>query len=206
MDYRARDTTQSDFWAHYGALCPQVDKFGQATGECNRRLSNSRLELELMESRLNCNLSESRMRLEEQTVEHYVPGLNSSFVTRQSVVQFINDDLEKRVNDLMLQNMQAYAYGAYGSGEANSKLQKTMREELSQCKTHGEMLQVVREHGCAIDLTKPEKKYTVYDLYELVFPDDPIKEHFDAIRKEIEEKYKPQEEIVEKISVPDMPK
>lgn len=53
---------------------------------------------------------------------------------------------------------------------------------------------------------KLEKKYTIYDLYDLVFPDDPIKAHFDAVRKEIEEKYKPQEEIVEKISVPDMPK
>lgn len=53
---------------------------------------------------------------------------------------------------------------------------------------------------------KTEKKYTVYDLYELVFPDDPIKAHFDAERKRIEEKYKPQEEVVEKISVPDLPK
>lgn len=50
---------------------------------------------------------------------------------------------------------------------------------------------------------KPEKKYTVYDLYELVFPDDPIKAHFDAERKRIEEKYKPQEEIAEKLEAPE---
>ena len=51
---------------------------------------------------------------------------------------------------------------------------------------------------------KPEKKYTVYDLYDLVFPDDPIKAHFDAERKRIEEKYKKQEEIVDKLYVPEV--
>lgn len=204
MDYRARDTTQSDFWAHYGALCQKANEVSRVMAESNVNASNSISLASASMAQCCCNFEETRMRIEEQTVEHYVSGFNSPFVTRQSVVQFINNDLEKRVNDLMLQNMQAYAYSAYGSGEANSKLQKTMREELSQCKTHGEMLQVVREHRCAIDLTKPEKKYTVYDLYDLVFPDDPIKEHFDAIRKEIEEKYKPQEEIAEKLEAPEV--
>lgn len=204
MYYRARDTTQSDFWAHYGALCQQTDEISRAMAESNMNASNSISRINASMAQCCCDLEEARMRLEEQTIENYVPGFNSLFVTRQSVVRFINNDLEKRVNDLMLQNMQAYAYGAYGLGEANSKLQKTMREELSQCKTHGEMLQVVRENGRAIDLTKPEKKYTVYDLYDLVFPDDPIKAHFDAERKRIEEKYKPQEEIAEKLEAPEV--
>lgn len=85
-----------------------------------------------------------------------------------------------------------------------SDTKTSIATELYQCKTNEENLEVARKHGCAIDLTKPEKKYTVYDLYDLVFPDDPIKAHFDAERKRIEEKYKPQEEIAEKLEAPEV--
>lgn len=50
----------------------------------------------------------------------------------------------------------------------------------------------------------PEKKYTVYDMYDLVFPDDPIKAHFDAERKKINEEYEKQKAVVDKLEVPEV--
>lgn len=82
-----------------------------------------------------------------------------------------------------------------------SDTKTSIATELSQCKTNEENLEVARKHGCAIDLTKPEKEYTVYDLYDLVFPDDPIKAHFDAERKRINEEYEKQKAIYEQMEI-----
>lgn len=59
---------------------------------------------------------------------------------------------------------------------------------------------------CLEDAPKPEKKYTVYDMYDLVFPDDPIKAHFDAERKRINEEYEKQKAVVDKLEVPEVVK
>lgn len=254
-NYWARNATQSDFWAHYSVLCQQADKFDRVVEECNRRLSNSSLELELMESRLSCNLSEARMRIEEQTVKHYVPGLNSPFVTRQSVVQAYEDQVQKRIyNDYLPEkncgNCKHYRFGTsktgpcdvfafcwkdkpfesvrecihnnrkYWSPDKNAarmmgmssqdceqdihEVVENLTDRINQLRCDKIKSEIYDVYTKAMDADKPEKKYTVYDLYDLVFPDDPIKAHFDAERKRIEEKYKPQEEIAEKLEAPEV--
>lgn len=155
MNYWARDTTQSDFGIAYTALCQQANEVSRVMAESNMNASNSLSELESKIEQCYCNFAEAkvmadlRMRLEEQTVEHYVPGFNSPFVTRQLVMQARNDELENKVNNLMLQNMQGKIY--------DSRSRKTVPVE--------------------------PKKYTIYDLYDLTFPDDPIKKHFIKMRR-----------------------
>ena len=155
MNYWARDTTQSNSGIAYTALCQQVNEVSRVMVESNMNGSNSLSEIEAQLKQCCCNLEQAKttlnigMRIEEQTVEHYVPGFNSPFVTRQMVMQVRNDELEKKINDLMFQNMQGKIY--------DSCSRKTVPVE--------------------------PKKYTIYDLYDLTFPDDPIKKHFIKIRR-----------------------
>lgn len=170
MNYWARDTTQSDFGIAYTALCQQVNEVSRVMVESNMNASNFASQINQMESQLNCNLSEARMRLEEQTVEDYVPGFNSPFVTRQMVMRDRNDELEKKVNELMLQNMQGKIY--------DSRSRKTVPVE--------------------------PKKYTIYDLYDLTFPDDPIKKHFITVCNNIEKRYQERKKVLDQIEVPEV--
>lgn len=93
--------------------------------------------------------------------------------------------------------------------EVRRKIQEASQDvTISELKNRIELLRIQQLQTNIVathkEPLKPEKKYTVYDLYELVFQDDPIKAHFDAERKRINEKYKTQEEIVEKIETPEV--
>lgn len=255
MGYRARDTTQSDFGAHYGALCQQANEVSRVMVESNMNVSNSISRISASMAQCCCNFEETRMRIEEQTVEHYVPGLNSPFVTRQSAVQAYEDQVQKRIyNDYLPKkncgNCKHYRFGPSKTGPCDvfafcwkDKPLESIRECIHNNRKHwspdknaARMMGIGYEDSeqdihdeieClkdrinqtkyekfrseltdvyikTMDADKSEKKYTVYDLYDLVFPDDPIKAHFDAERKRIEEKYKPQEEIAEKLEAPEV--
>lgn len=170
MNYRVRDTTQSDFGMAYAALCQQTDEISRAMAESNMTASNSFSWVEAQLNQCCCNFEEDRMRIEEQTVEHYVPGFNSPFVTRQMVMQVRNDELEKKINDLMIQNMQGKIYDS-----------------------------------CSRETVPVEpKKYTIYDLYDLVFPDDPIKKYFITVCNNIEKEYQKKKEVLDQIEAPEV--
>lgn len=89
MDYRARDTTQGDFEAYWSDINCSTYEIRQAGLEYNANASNSFSELESKIEQCCCNFAEAktmanlRMRLEEQTVEDYVPGFDNPFVTKQ---------------------------------------------------------------------------------------------------------------------------
>lgn len=51
---------------------------------------------------------------------------------------------------------------------------------------------------------KPEKKYTVYDLYDLTFPDDPIKKHFITVCNNIEKRYQEKKKVLDQIEAPEV--
>ena len=171
MNYWARDTTQSDFGAAYTALCQQANEVSRVTVESDINASNSISRISASVAQCCCNFEEARMRIEEQTVEHYVPGFDSPFVTRQMVMQVRNDELEKKINDLMIQNMQGKIY--------DSRSRKTVPVE-------------------------PKKKYTIYDLYDLVFPDDPIKKYFITVCNNIEKEYQKKKEVLDQIEAPEV--
>lgn len=254
MNYWARDTTQSDFEAYWSNINCVTYEIRQAGLEYNTNASNSFSELESKIEQCCCNFEETRMRIGEQTVEHYVPGFNSPFVTRQSVVQAYEDQVQKRIyNDYLPEkncgNCKHHQLGPSKTGPCDvfafcwkDKPLESIREcihnnrkywipdrntarmmgigyEDSEQDIHDEIeclkdrinqtkyekfrSDLTDAHIKPMDADKPDKKYTVYDLYDLVFPDDPIKAHFDAERKRIEEKYKPQEEIAEKLEAPE---
>ena len=50
-----------------------------------------------------------------------------------------------------------------------------------------------------VESTQPENKYTIYDLYDLVFPDDPIRDYFIKLNHEIQNRYQPQENVLKKL-------
>ena len=170
MNYRVRDTTQSDFGMAYAALCQQVNEVSRVMVESNMNASNSISRISASMAQCCCNFEEARMRIEEQTVEHYVPGFNSPFVTRQMVMQARNDELEKKINDLMIQNMQGKIY--------DSRSRKTVPVE--------------------------PKKYTIYDLYDLTFPDDPIKKYFITVCNNIEKRYQEKKKVLDQIETPEV--
>lgn len=155
-DHRARDTTQSDFWAHYGALCQQANKFDREMAQCNMRMSNSLSEIEAQLNQCCCNLEQAK------TMANL--GMQNIWM------QVRNDELEKKINDLMLQNMQGKIY--------DSRSRKTVPVE--------------------------PKKYTIYDLYDLTFPDDPIKKHFITVCNNIEERYQERKEVLDQIEAPEV--
>lgn len=204
--------------------------------ESNMNASNSLSELESKIEQCCCNFAEAkamadlRMRLEEQTVEHYVPGFNSPFVTRQSVVNICEDDPKSCTNCKWNLCYPTYKWcgadledpirSCIRSGRKYWRKSKLLEIQDSTQDIHtvvenlkGRINQTRYEKFSsepsdvyikAMDADKPKKKYTIYDLYDLVFPDDPIKAYFDAERKRIEEKYKPQEEIAEKLEAPEV--
>lgn len=230
MDYRARDTTQSDFGIGYAALCQQANKFDRAVEECNRRLSNSRLELELIESQLNCNLSEARMRLEEQTVEHYVPGFNSPFVTRQSVMKICEDEQKSCTNCKWNLCYPTYKWcgadledpirSCIRSGRKYWRKSKLLDNQDHEQSVHDEVeylkdrinqtryekfsSELSDVYIKVMDADKPKKKYTIYDLYDLTFPDDPIKKHFITVCNNIEKRYQERKEVLDQIEAPEV--
>lgn len=236
MNYRARDTTQSDFGIAYTAICQQVNEVGRVMVESNMTASNSLSEIEARINQCCCNFAEARamadlrMRLEEQTVEHYVPGFNSPFVTRQTVANICEDDQKSCTNCKW--NL-CYPTYKWCGADLEDPIRSCIRSERRYWVSRSKALEIQDKPTTFIDLRadldntplrdlgvrrvyeteqgktviiedKPKKKYTIYDLYDLTFPDDPIKKHFITVCNNIEKRYQEKKKVLDQIEAPEV--
>lgn len=235
MNYWARDTTQSDFGIAYTALCQQANEVSRVMAESNMNASNSLSELESKIEQCYCNFAEAkvmadlRMRLEEQTVEHYVPAFNSPFVTRQSVVNICEDEQKSCTNCKWNLCYPTYKWcgadledpirSCIRSGRKYWRKSKLLDDQDREQSVHNTVSDITYRtnqlryerlkaelndvHINPVKPDKPKKKYTIYDLYDLTFPDDPIKKHFITVCNNIEKRYQQKKKVLDQIEVPE---
>lgn len=236
MNYRARDTTQSDFGVAYTALCQQVNEVSRVMVESNTGASNSLSEIESKIEQCCCNFEEAktmanlRMRLEEQTVEHYVPGFNSPFVTRQSVVNICEDeqksctnckwnlcyptykwcgaDLEDPIRSCIRSGRKYWRKSKLPDDQGHEQSihdeVEYLNDRMNQLRYDQLKSELSDVYIKVVDADKPKKKYTVYDLYDLTFPDDPIKKHFITVCNNIEKRYQEKKKVLDQIEAPEV--
>ena len=241
MNYRARDTTQSDFGMSYTALCQQVNEVSRVMAESNMNASNSFSEIEAQLNQCCCNLEQAKttlnigmqnigMRIEEQTVEHYVPGFNSPFVTKQSVMDIYEDEQKSCTNCKWNLCYPTYKWcgadledpirSCIRSGRKYWRKSKLLDDQDREQSVHNTVSDITYRtnqlryerlkaelndvHINPVKPDKPKKKYTIYDLYDLTFPDDPIKKHFITVCNNIEKRYQEKKKVLDQIEAPEV--
>lgn len=109
------------------------------------------------------------------------------------------EELKRRIVQLEYQNLQTNVFKPYCSSEKSeethdSEDEEQVKEALNNALSSG-------LNALAGKSNQSEERFTLYDLYDLVFPDDPIKAHFDAERKRINEEYEKQKAIYEQMEI-----